>query len=98
MMFLRAIAIAAALALCAPAAAAVERSAAQKRAFMRAHPCPATGKTSGRCPGYVVDHVKPLCAGGADRPRNMQWQTLAESKKKDIQERRLCAALRKARR
>jgi len=46
----------------------------------------------------VVDHVKPLCAGGADRPRNMQWQTLAESKKKDIQERRLCAALRKARR
>jgi len=38
---------------------------------------------SGRCPGYVVDHVKPLECGGADAPSNMQWQTVADGKAKD---------------
>ena len=51
--------------------------------FQKAHPCPATGWTRGRCPGYVVDHVKPLKRGGADIPANMQWQTKAEAKAKD---------------
>jgi hypothetical protein len=37
-----------------------------------------------------VDHIKPLCAGGADRPTNMQWQTVAEGKKKDKKEREMC--------
>jgi len=50
---------------------------------MKQHPGPATGKSRGACPGYVVDHVKPLCAGGPDHPSNMQWQTAAEAKKKD---------------
>lgn len=31
----------------------------------------------------VVDHIKPLKRGGADRPWNMQWQTTAEAKAKD---------------
>ena len=83
-----------AFALVAPSLGA-ERSTAQKRAFMHSHPCPATGKTSGRCPGWVVDHVAPLCAGGADLPDNMRWQTLAEAKRKDAWEKRLCAMLRK---
>ena len=48
----------------------------------------------GACPGYVVDHVKPLCAGGADAPANMQWQTVQDGKAKDRDERRLCAARR----
>ena len=56
-------------------------------AFMKKHPCPANGKTSGGCPGYVVDHIKPLCARGADRPSNMQWQTKAAAKAKDREER-----------
>ena len=34
--------------------------------FERQHPCPSTRRTSGRCPGYVVDHVRPLECGGAD--------------------------------
>jgi hypothetical protein len=50
---------------------------------MASHPCPATGKTSGACKGYVVDHVVPLKGGGADAPANMQWQTVAEAKAKD---------------
>jgi len=60
------------------------------REFQRTHPCPSTGKTSGRCPGYVKDHIKPLCAGGPDRVSNMQWQTVAEAKQKDKLEREQC--------
>jgi hypothetical protein len=45
------------------------------------------GKTSGRCPGYVVDHVKALECGGVDEPSNMQWQTIAAGKAKDKTER-----------
>jgi hypothetical protein len=66
------------------------RDPAQRRAFMQSHPCPSTGKTKGRCPGYVVDHIKPLCAGGPDRPSNMQWQTVEASKDKDRIEREQC--------
>ena len=61
----------------------IKRSESEKHAFERAHPCPSTGKTSGSCPGYVVDHVRPLKRGGADEPSNMQWQTTSEGKAKD---------------
>jgi 5-methylcytosine-specific restriction endonuclease McrA len=50
-----------------------ERSASQRSAFVRANPCPSTGKTNGSCPGYHVDHVVPLACGGSDHPSNMQW-------------------------
>jgi hypothetical protein len=30
-----------------------------------------------------VDHVVPLKRGGADRPFNMQWQTIEAAKAKD---------------
>ena len=66
------------------------RDRAVRQAFLRSHPCPATGKTHGTCPGYVVDHIRPLCAGGADAIANMQWQTAAEAKKKDRLERAEC--------
>lgn len=61
----------------------IKRSAAAKHAFERQQPCPSTGRTSGRCPGYVVDHVRPLECGGVDNPSNMQWQTVAAGKAKD---------------
>lgn len=67
----------------------IQRSTAAKRSFQRQKPCPSTASTRGRCPGYVVDHVKPLECGGADAPFNMQWQTTADSKAKDRTE-RLC--------
>jgi len=51
--------------------------------FQRSHPCPSTGKTSGACPRYVVDHVTPLKRLGADHPSNMQWQTSQSAKAKD---------------
>jgi hypothetical protein len=61
----------------------IKRSSAAKHRFEKAHPCPATGKTSGACPGYVVDHVRPLKRGGEDAPSNMQWQTKQAAKAKD---------------
>src|SRR5438874_5264486 len=63
--------------------AKIKRSTSAKRSFESSHPCPSTGKSSGPCPGYVVDHVRPLKRGGADSPSNMQWQTTAEAKAKD---------------
>lgn len=62
--------------------------------FQRTHPCPSTGQSYGSCPGYIRDHVWPLCAGGADAVGNLQWQTIAEAKIKDRWERRLCRDLR----
>jgi len=71
------------------------RSAAAMREFRRLHPCPATGEVRGSCPGWVVDHVRPLCAGGPDTPPNMQWQTIEDAKVKDADERRLCRSLKR---
>ena len=61
----------------------IKRSETAKRDFEHHHPCPSTGKTSGACPGYVIDHVVPLKRGGADAPGNMQWQTNEAAKAKD---------------
>jgi hypothetical protein len=69
------------------------RHRAPVEAFRRAHPCPATGQTTGSCPGYVVDHKKPLCAGGPDTPENMQWQKYADSLVKDRVEIGWCRSL-----
>ena len=46
------------------------------RGDYRSTPCPANGRSSGACPGYVVDHKVPLKRGGPDSPANMQWQTI----------------------
>lgn len=64
--------------------------------FKRISPCPSTGKQSGSCPGHIIDHIEPLCAGGLDAPSNMQWQAVDEAKEKDKGERARCAAMRKA--
>jgi len=68
------------------------RSRAMRSAFQHLTPCPSTGRTTGACPGYVVDHVVPLCANGADLPSNMQWQSATAAKEKDVLEKRSCAS------
>jgi hypothetical protein len=61
----------------------IARSAIARHSFQKSHPCPSTGRSSGACPGYVIDHVNPLKRGGADSPSNMQWQTAEAAKQKD---------------
>lgn len=61
----------------------IERSAKARDEFKKSHPCPSTGRSSGACPGYVIDHVVPLKRGGGDQPSNMQWQTIPDAKAKD---------------
>lgn len=51
----------------------ISRSNAVRDAFKRQHPCPSTGKPSGACPGWEIDHVIPLACGGCDAVSNMQW-------------------------
>jgi hypothetical protein len=65
----------------------IKRSESAKNDFKHQHPCPANSNRSGKCPGFVVDHVRPLECGGADSPNNMQWQTVVEGKAKDKTER-----------
>ena len=61
----------------------IARDPRARNAFKRTHPCPSTGKSTGSCPGHVIDHVMPLKRGGADSPENMQWQTEGAAKLKD---------------
>lgn len=61
---------------------AAERSRAVRAEFQRFNPCPANGLQRGACPGYQVDHIQPLCAGGADTRANMQWLTIRQHKDK----------------
>jgi hypothetical protein len=70
------------------------RSHSAIREFKAQNPCPSTGLNTGRCPGYIIDHVYPLCAGGPDASDNMQWQTLEEAKGKDQYEHHWCRRMR----
>lgn len=72
------------------AAGEIIRDASAVSHFRKVNSCPATGLTTGACPGWVVDHIWPLCAGGCDKPENMQWQQTTESRLKDTLEKFLC--------
>lgn len=78
------------------ATARIDRDRAQVRAFRAENPCPATGRTRGACPGYHVDHITPLCAGGADRPANMQWITREDHRFKTLVDVKECRKLERA--
>ena len=80
-----------------PATAATHRDPYQRANFVRENPCPATGRTRGACQGWQVDHVTPLKCGGADRPANMQWLTVADHKAKTKREARQCTKRRQRR-
>lgn len=87
------VALALAFSLAISQANATNRSAAARYQFKKLNPCPANGERLGRCPGYVIDHIVPLCADGPDLPENMQWQTAEEAKLKDVLERKICREL-----
>ncbi len=68
----------------------IHRDSTARYAFRSENPCPVTGDTRGACPGYVIDHVRPLACGGADEPSNMQWQSRIAAREKDRWERQAC--------
>lgn len=78
------------LTLANPTQARIKRSQSALVEFKQQQPCPTTGASKGPCKGYVIDHINALACGGADRPENMQWQTIAEGKAKDKWERKGC--------
>jgi hypothetical protein len=82
------------------ASAAERRSRAAIGAFRADHPCPITGQVTGPCRSgaerMVVDHIVPLCLGGADAPSNMRWQEYRQSRDKDRAELALCRWVRRA--
>lgn len=90
-----ALALATALAISAHTAP-LPRDQAQVRAFRFDHPCPATGRTHGACPGWQVDHIRPLCAGGEDLPRNMHWLSVDDHRFKTLVDVRECRKLERA--
>lgn len=84
------------LSISVQAEATISRSSYQVQLFRKATVCPSTGWKSPKCPGYIVDHIKPRCLGGPDKPSNMQYQTYQASLRKDRQEREDCRAKRLA--
>jgi hypothetical protein len=73
------------------ASATEHRSTSVKHEFQLTHPCPATGLTSGACPGWIKDHIVLLACGGPDAPSNTQWQTIRDARAKDKWETKECA-------
>ncbi|MGE9985999.1 HNH endonuclease signature motif containing protein [Desulfovibrio sp. SGI.169] len=65
-----------------------ERSRTQVNAFLRQQ-----GLTRVP-PGYEVDHIVPLCAGGKDTPDNMQLLTREQHREKTRDDLRRCRKLR----
>lgn len=78
------------------ATSAQARDLAVRHQFRKTHPCPVTQKVSGACPGYQVDHVKPLCLGGLDDVENMQWLSVEEHRKKTREDVAVCRLARRA--
>lgn len=72
------------------------RASATRAEFVRANPCPSTGRARGACPGWEVDHRQPLCAGGADAVANLQWLTVQAHRAKTRGDVRECRRLRRA--
>jgi len=51
----------------------IHRSTKVINAFKKMWACPSTGKHSGACPGWAIDHTIPLACGGRDAVFNMAW-------------------------
>lgn len=103
------------LAVCMAVAALSANAAEEARnqtliqQFKETHVCPSTGKMATKgiarsyvCPGYVVDHGIPYCAGqyigrSIDAMHNLSYQKhdAENSLKKDVDEKLLCDTLRK---
>lgn len=71
------------------------RDPREVRHFRDGNPCPATSRTRGACPGWQVDHIQPLCAGGEDKPANMHWLSTEDHRFKTLIDVQECRKLRR---
>lgn len=80
------------LVLAAPAQANAQASRSRDAVaeFKRLNPCPATGQSHGKCPGYVVELVVPRCADGRHVASNMTWHLAAQVEDKRRWEQQYC--------
>ncbi len=79
-----------AVAPCAQAKKSSHGDSSQRAAFRQANPCPSNGETSGHCPGFVIDYIRPRSCGGADSPENMHWRSVEMGKERDKAELKDC--------
>jgi hypothetical protein len=54
----------------------IRRRADVLRAFQAIHPCPSTGLTTGKCPGWEMNHDRSLACGGRDAVSNLSWMPI----------------------
>jgi hypothetical protein len=73
----------------------ITRSRQTLTAFQKAFPCPATNLPKGSCPGFIKDHVRPLCSGGRDVVSNLKWSEELYAKRRDKDEWELCNSLKR---
>lgn len=71
-------------------ASGLPRSSSVRTEFRKANPCPATGKTTGRCPGWEIDHRVALVCGGPDAVQNLQWLEIERHREKTRLEIKAC--------
>ncbi len=67
----------------------IKRSKAAIMAFRRQWPCPATGKKTGACPGWALNHSVPLDCGGCDVSQNLEWMRNDVKRVHDTYERKV---------
>jgi hypothetical protein len=60
--------------------ASAPRSHTVLKEFQKTHPCPSTGLTYGKCPGFQKDHRIALICGGPDTVENLQWLSIQDHK------------------
>lgn len=51
----------------------IKRDSKVVSAYRKLYPCPSTGLYTGACPGWSLDHPRPLACGGADAVWNLTW-------------------------
>ena len=51
----------------------IARSSRVTSAYRRLYACPSTLLKTGACPGWSLDHVRPLDCGGLDSVSNLTW-------------------------
>jgi hypothetical protein len=51
----------------------IKRDPKVTREFRKLYACPSTGKFTGACPGWAMDHPLPIDCGFADAVWNLQW-------------------------